>query len=119
MVDTSGLEGCSFVMTLKGMRQQVPVCATLTIGQRKNRSTAQASTALPAAKSAPKDKARVLPKSFRLLHKQTRPPGLPAPLPRVLSADLEGCRNFDPDIIRTAYKEAVSWGAIVQIDHIN
>ena len=100
-----GLEGCSFVMTLKGMRQHVPVCTTLTIDQRKNRSTAQASTALPAAKSAPKAKARVLPKSFRLLRKQTRPPGLPAPLPRVLSADLEGCRNFDRDIIRTACKE--------------
>jgi len=39
------------------------------------------------------------------MRKQTRPPGLPAPLPRLLSADLEGGRNFDPDVVRTAFAE--------------
>lgn len=39
------------------------------------------------------------------MRKQTRPPGLPAPLPRLLSADLEGGRNFGPDVVRTAFAE--------------
>ena len=105
---TCGLEGCLVVMT-KGMRQHVPVCTPLTIEQRKERSAAHATTVSPklpsAFKAVPKAKSRALPKSFRLMRKQARPPGLPAPLPSVLSADLEGCRNFEPDVARTAYAE--------------